>query len=578
MLEKYHFDHIHEDCRIKCPDCSDQRKNKTAKTLSVTRQGNEYLYYCHDCHLSGKHIKKQDIIQPNVRAISVPQTFDESKVSRFLRDRNINPEHVNKYPVISGKKFFNGCGEVDSIGFVYGDKEAVKWRSIEGKHFTQDGAARTFWRIEDVDDSEIIVIVEGEADCLATACAGVNNVVSVPNGAPVKVSARTIDPEEDVKFHYVWEARTTLEQKQKVILACDNDRAGFALQEELARRIGRAKCWTIEYPDGCKDPNDILIQKGEDELKRIFDNAQPIPLEGVYSANEYSLDIEHLYKEGMVGGVSTGLSTLDNLFTVVPDQLTIITGIPGSGKSEFVDQLMVNLAKREKWKFAVASFENPPPLHIAKLCEKYVKKPFFDGNQERMTEEEREEAGKWVNEHFLFLEQRGGDTATIESILDRAKQAVMRLGVRGLVIDPYNYIAQSSGTESEHKGINDMLTRLVTFARAHKVHIWFVAHPAKMMTNSDGSTPVPKGMNISGSAAFFAKADLGITVHLDSEKNVEIHCWKARFKWVGKTGYVNLDFDIPTGTYSDIEYPDFDPDVNENTTKNFTEVDDDWDF
>ena len=287
MLEKYHFDHIHEDCRIKCPDCSDQRKNKTAKTLSVTRQGNEYLYYCHHCHLSGKHIKKQDIIQPNVRAISVPQTFDESKVSRFLRDRNINPEHVNKYPVISGKKFFNGCGEVDSIGFVYGDKEAVKWRSIEGKHFTQDGAARTFWRIEDVDDSEIIVIVEGEADCLATACAGVNNVVSVPNGAPVKVSARTIDPEEDVKFHYVWEARTTLEQKQKVILACDNDRAGFALQEELARRIGRAKCWTIEYPDGCKDPNDILIQKGEDELKRIFDNAQPIPLEGVYSENEY---------------------------------------------------------------------------------------------------------------------------------------------------------------------------------------------------------------------------------------------------------------------------------------------------
>ena len=193
-----------------------------------------------------------------------------------------------------------------------------------------------------------------------------------------------------------------------------------------------------------------------------------------------------------------------------------------------------------------------------------------------MGDEEKTDALGWVKDHFLFLEQRGGDSATIDSILDRAKQAVMRLGVRGLVIDPYNYIQQSSGSDNEHKGINDMLTRLVAFARAHDVHVFFIAHPAKMMTNQDGSTPVPKGMNISGSAAFFAKADLGITVHLDKDKNVEVHCWKCRFKWVGTTGMVGLDYDIPTGRYSDISYGDFVPSGTNDRSNDWHETKDDW--
>ena len=177
----------------------------------------------------------------------------------------------------------------------------------------------------------------------------------------------------------------------------------------------------------------------------------------------------------------------------------------------------------------------------------------------------------------LFLEQRGGESATIDNILDRAKQAVMRLGVRGLVIDPYNYIAQSTGSDNEHQGINEMLTRLVVFARAHDVHIWFIAHPAKMMTDNEGRTPVPKGMNISGSAAFFAKADLGLTVHLDKDKTVEIHCWKCRFKWIGTTGMINLDYDVPTGCYSDVAYKDFAP-APEVRKVDWSEGQDDWDL
>jgi|TARA_R110002096_G_scaffold397821_1_gene593754 twinkle protein len=579
----YFFENIHDDCRVPCPECSTERKKKNVKTLSVTIDGGDCLYQCHHCGLSGRYNKPsiQTQVKPQkVRAISVPSASNQELINEYLLSRSIDPLSVTSYSVVSGTKYFNGSGEMDAVGFVYGDREAVKWRSIQGKNFTQDGAARTLWGIDQVkEDAKDIFIVEGETDLLACASSGLENVVSVPNGAPQKVSNRKVNPEEDNKFAYVWAAREQLEKAERIILATDQDEAGIALSEELARRIGRAKCWTVEYPDGCKDPNDVLKHHGSEAVRKMMENAKPVPLEGVYSADDYTHDIEHLYKEGIVGGASTGLASVDGLFTVVQGQLSIVTGIPGSGKSEFIDQLMVNLARREGWKFAVASFENPPPLHIAKLSEKYIGKPFFEGKTARMSGDEKTEALNWVTDHFLFLEQRGGDSATIDSILDRAKQAVMRLGVRGLVIDPYNYIQQSSSVDNEHQGINEMLTRLVTFARAHDVHIWFIAHPAKMMTNQDGSTPVPKGMNISGSAAFFAKADLGITVHLDKDKNVEIHCWKCRFKWVGTTGTISLDYDIPTGRYTDISYGDFVPSGGSDGRSNdWHETGDDWDF
>jgi len=576
----YFFSNIHDNCRVQCPECSDKRKKKNVKTLSITIDGSDCLYQCHHCGLSGRYNRPtiQPKIQPQkVRAISVPNESNQELINEYLLSRSIDPLSVTSYPVVSGRKFFNGSGEMDAVGFVYGDREAVKWRSVQGKHFTQDGAARTLWGIDQVKDDAIdIVIVEGESDLLACAASGLSNVVSVPNGAPQKVSNRKVNPEEDNKFAYVWTARDKLDKAERIILATDNDEAGVALSEELARRMGRAKCWTISYPEGCKDCNDVLKHHGAEFVRKMIDNAKPVPLEGVYSAEDYISDIEHLYKEGIVGGSSTGLASVDSLFTVVQGQLSIVTGIPGSGKSEFIDQIMVNLSKREGWKFAVASFENPPPLHIAKLSEKYIGKPFFEGRTDRMSSEEKSDAMKWVSDHFLFLEQRGGESATIDSILDRAKQAVMRLGVRGLVIDPYNYIQQTKGVDNEHQGINEMLTRLVTFARAHDVHIWFIAHPAKMITNQDGTTPVPKGMNISGSAAFFAKADLGVTVHLDKDKNVEIHCWKCRFKWVGTTGTINLDYDIPTGRYSDVAYEDFEPTIGK--VNDWHETDDDWDF
>ena len=122
------------------------------------------------------------------------------------------------------------------------------------------------------------MICEGEMDVLALATVGIV-AISIPNGAPSKVSNRKVHPEEDIKFTYLWQERELLESVDKIVLATDDDPAGAALAEELARRIpdGRAKCWRVHYPRGCKDSNDVLIKHGPDRLKECIENPTPLP-------------------------------------------------------------------------------------------------------------------------------------------------------------------------------------------------------------------------------------------------------------------------------------------------------------
>jgi twinkle protein len=117
-----------------------------------------------------------------------------------------------------------------------------------------------------------------------------------------------------------------------------------------------------------------------------------------------------------------------------------------------------------------------------------------------------------------------------------------------MVIDPYNYIEVKKDS-SETEAISSMLTRIQAFAKAFGVHVWFVAHPAKV-NRSGVDLPRPDGMSISGSMAWWAKADCGLTVHR-GDPNVEIAVWKCRYRWVGTAGETQLAYDKVTGTYNE---------------------------
>ena len=542
--------------RVPCPLCSDERKKKNAKDFDIRRTDDAWQYFCHHCAASGAVTFKQPKFYPvkkmQVQAIN-PQTYDFLKDHHYdyLAKRGITKTTADVYQLFSAEKYFSRIAKkTDSIGFPYyqgGKLVGAKYRSIESKDFTQElGGSQVFFGIDLVDTALPVVIVEGEIDALTLTECGIKNVLSVPSGAPLKVSDGKIDASEDKKFSFVWAANEVLNKVPYVVIAVDTDSAGQALAEELARRIGKDKC-RIAKSD-YKDLNDAFMAEGADKVKEIIDAAEPYPVAGLSSARKFEERLNDLFNKGTGKGESTGYANVDEIYTIAQGQLSIVTGYPSSGKSNFVDQLMVNLAKKHDWKFAICSFENAPEIHISRLMEIYSKKRFFDGDN-KMTPEEKTRAFKWVEEHFLFLDSEGAEPASIDSIIERAKIAVARIGIRGLVVDPYNYI-DNKGNQAEHEFISTMLTRIQAFCKAFGVHTWFVAHPSKI-TRSGVELPRPDGMAISGSMAWWAKADCGVTIHRGKGTTVEVAVWKCRYRWVGTQGETTLEFERGTGTYKE---------------------------
>ena len=550
LVEQIRFN---EHARIACPFCSPERRKSTSKDMTLTRKDDgAVVYFCHHCDAQGSVQPRRAILSavPNPKVVN--QKLDPEHLE-YLKGRGISELTVKKAKLFSSSKWFSRLNrEAGCIGFPYyrdGSLVGVKYRAVPDKDFTQDaGGAHDFFGIDHVDVNKPLVIVEGEIDCLTLMEAGIENAVSVPGGAPVKVADGKVLPSEDKKFAFVWNARDILEKVPYVVLATDQDAPGQALAEELARRIGKEKCRLAKFT--AKDLNEVLNDpaRGEQEVKQIVEQAEPYPISGLSEAVTFKDRLNDLFAKGTGKGFSTGYPSLDTIYTVAPGQLTVVTGYPSSGKSNFVDQVMVNLARDHDWKFAVCSFENQPEIHITRLMEIYTRKRFFEG-RDRMTEAEKDEAFQWVQDHFLFIDSQGEEPSTMDSILERSRAAVKRMGIRGLVIDPYNYIDLNRKDTTETEAISNMLTRIRKFSATHEVHTWFVAHPSKM-TRSGNDQPRPDGMSISGSMAWWAKTDCGITVHR-AEKCVEIAVWKCRFRWVGTQGETTLLYNKIAGTYSE---------------------------
>jgi twinkle protein len=324
------------------------------------------------------------------------------------------------------------------------------------------------------------------------------------------------------------------------------------LEEELARRLGPERCFRVHWPEGCKDANEVLIQMGPEEVRRCVEAAKPYPLEGILHVTDVAQDVVALYREGLRGGVSTGFQTVDPYYTVRPGELTIVTGIPSHGKSQFLDALVVNLAKEQDWYIAICSPENlPVARHLAKLVEQHSGQPFREGPTARITQMDLLRTLDLLHEHFVFIAP--DDALTVPDLLMKSKALVTRHGIRGLIIDPWNefdHTRPDGQTETEY--ICASLGHIRRFARAHGVHVWVVAHPKMLSRDKEGRYPVPTPYDISGSAHWRNKADNCLTVWRDEnepDEPVHLYVQKVRFREVGTVGTIHLRWNSVNGRY-----------------------------
>lgn len=235
-------------------------------------------------------------------------------------------------------------------------------------------------------------------------------------------------------------------------------------------------------------------------------------------------------------------------------QMNIITGIPSHGKSEFLDQYLVDMALAHKITTAIFSPENYPiELHIIKLASKILNKPFYRPNN-RMTEEDLHRALDYIQARFIFLEPYENDVS-LESLLSLVLEAKEKNNISAFVFDPWNEIEHNiPANKTEVQYIGESLTKIRRFGRKHNISPFIVAHPTKLLPNKPGEPfPVPTAYNINGGAMWYNKADNILTVYRNEDDTVSVYVQKIKFKQYGKKGVIDFDYSLDTGRYTERE-------------------------
>jgi twinkle protein len=512
-----------------CPNCSPDRKPKNVKAKCASYDWERGLGTCHNCNTSFQlhtYQRKGASEKVYVRPESIEIKPPASKVIEWFKTRGISQKTLIDLNVGEGSEWMPQTGKAENtiqFNYLMGDQLInVKYRDGRKNFKLYKGAEKVFYNINSIIGYEYCVIVEGEMDVLALHEAGITNAISVPNGATL--NSNNLD--------YLDNCIDYFEDKEKVILAVDSDEAGQALQAELVRRLGAEVCFIATFDD-CKDANEYLTTHGKEKLSERITKARPVPLENVTTFKDIEDEVTDFVRNGFKKGFQVGLSNFDDIFSTYTGQFITVTGIPSSGKSDFVDQMVVGYNRNYGWKTAFASPENAPTyLHAHKLMRK---------TWEGMPTAADIHGDKWnqiadhCNSNYYHIDM---ERYTLESVLRKGAELVKRKGIKCLVIDPFNKIRDiDCKTEDVNRYTMEYLTKIETFAKKFDVLVFIVAHPTKMYKTQDGKIEEPTMYNIKGGGEWYDASYHGILVHRNyEEKTVKAKVLKVKFQNLGENG------------------------------------------
>ena len=543
--------------KVLCPQCTPTRTNKSDRSLSCNLATGEFM--CHHCDWHGVAVVLTDAekkewlqnqpwynptpIRHEKKTYKKPEPKNAKAVSdralKWFEGRGISAATVAAMKITEGLEFMPQKGkEFNTVQFNYYKNETLvntKFRTGDKCFKLVQGAELLPYNIDAIKDTKECIITEGEMDALSFYECGRTDVVSVPNGANANLSYL-----DDYLADY-------FDNKETIYIASDSDTKGVQLRDELLRRFGEERCKVVEYGEGCKDANEHLQKYGRNSLLDCLKNAKGFNIEGVFTVSDFEQSLDALWVNGMQKGVTIGHKYFDDLISFETKRLCVVTGIPGSGKSEFIDEITERLNIRYGWRFAYFSPENSPlSYHASKLVEKFTGKHF---SKQTLPFNEYQQAKAKLESDFFFILP---DEFKIDTILEKAKLLVRKNGIKSLVIDPYNRLENEQGMLSETQYISALLDKLQNFAIRNDVLVILMVHPTKMKT-TDGVIAIPTLYDCSGSANFYNKCDFGIVVHRDKEKKVvEVRVDKVKFKWLGETGKAFFKYDINNGRYVSI--------------------------
>lgn len=599
-----------------CPECSASRKVVHQKQKCVTVNVAEGLWKCCHCGARGyvptseeednlsakeRRIERLRSMAPEQKKYSRPQWHPEFMVNEeasnqeevnnvrdyltltrklsieVLRRAKVSIPWVKQWvddPEGAKNKDGNPVRKetlVPAIAFNYFDRGVLinqKSRLLNKTFWFHKGAELIPYNIDAILRKEVCYITEGEFDALSLMEAGFPEAISVPAGGS-NTNLTWLD--RFVETHFM--------DKKVIYLALDLDPVGVNMMKELIRRLGSAKCRVVVWNNGCKDANEELCRYGKEGIRHCIEAAVQVPMYGIQTAHspEVERELDDMFLNGQGHGAAVSLSGFDQHLTFETGRYMVVTGRPGDGKSEFVDELCLRLCLLHEWRIAYFSPENVPlKYHLAKLVSKLTGYEFKQGG--RMTSQVYCGCKDWLDQNVCHIMPGAEDelvsfndndtlnlqealrpktsdpeSFTLDEVLAVAREAVQRRGVRVCVFDPLNSIKRSP----DQVGMSDLqwylhvCNTMLGFAHRNDVLVILVAHPRKVDRSMLDNRKRRVEMNdIAGSSDFANKCDFCLSVDRDDDLQVvTVYVDKVKFKHLGTRGQVHLHYDILTGRY-----------------------------
>ena len=385
--------------------------------------------------------------------------------------------------------------------------------------------------------------------------------------------------------HHDWikrnDTQCKFEQRQQVILAFPPSDVSFAIGQRIAEKIGPMRCarsvWPTEQGD---NPFPSLLafhaamlddgmgnERADAELDRILFHSKPFPVEGLIRPSDMLEELLWSYDHMPMKGRSTGIAPLDELYSVIDGKFTVITGVPGSGKSQMMLHSLLEMAKLHGDRSVIFTAEsNPLYRYTQRVCQIIQKKSFLPNPfGDRMTKAEVREAVEFADQHMTFIAPEQSGTMgygayTLDNLLSIADAELFRRGVKHFVIDPFNYLARTKKPNEDNNQVYaTLLMSLRQWGAENGVSTWLIAHPRKAEVHQSGEFKgqykIPGPYDIANSSELYNGPDGIIAVgrHRDVETGKmlsfgQFNVDKVRDEEiVGETGIAPYYYD--SGTY-----------------------------
>jgi twinkle protein len=551
-----------------CPQCHDGRKNKRDRSLSVNVTTGEYC--CHNCSWKG-NVRAFERKREGKKFEKPPADVMHTQINRekiekwFLEERKISKKTLDRFFIFSKEEWMPSTQKKENcICFPYfrnAEIINIKFRDARKSFRMVKDAELILYNLSSISEKKHCIITEGEIDTLSAFEAGFGDeardpdgiilhpdmqrwgMVSVPNGSS-----------GGGKLDYLDNCAEWLVPIEEFVLATDGDAAGEALKQELIRRLGVERCRVINYPyeecvplpDGrkrrCKDLNEILVYLGKDVVINTINNAQSIPVDGVFYVEDIFPTMLQNFKRGIELAPKTHFGDMDEYFRWKKGDINLMVGYANAGKTTMMLQMMLTKSIVDGWKWAVFSPENFPATDFYDdLIEMYVGK-WLDN----MGESEYTEAADFIDKHIYYVYPE--DAHDVNSINERFRYLVLKKGIDGVLIDPFNQLDHiQKPYQREDQYISDVLKDIKRFALLNCLVYNIIAHPVKQQRVNGAAYPPVDMYDIAGGAMWANKSDSIISYyrprHHEDKTSPEVTIYIQKIKrrrTGGKPGQFDL--------------------------------------